>query len=319
MRNVDKLELVLSRSRSSAASTSSGVHVMSGFRTPQYNAGGGNTGGRAGLSRHMYGDAADIFIDSDRRRPDGRPQPRRPLNIDDSRVDSAGAWTASKRHIPELDRRRRRVSGRVWARTFHSHRHARLSRPLGRHPEEDNEQNIGGNGQDGRDDQVERARSTGWATRCKPDEESMRDPRRAARATSSRTSGFATSRSCSSSWAVILGSAARRRDRHRRRARRAAAAIPTLLGEASRLIVLAGLLWGVGDLAILLIDVGHDVRAARILLARQTHALAGDARRRRELAGGRRRIGDRCAAAVAAGSGTIVAIALRPQSQHTHF
>jgi len=50
------------------------------------------------------------------------------------------------------------------------------------------------------------------------------------------------------------------------------AAVPTLLGEASRLIVLAGLLWGVGDLAILLIDVGHDVRAARILLARQTHA-----------------------------------------------
>jgi len=52
------------------------------------------------------------------------------------------------------------------------------------------------------------------------------------------------------------------------------AAVPTLLGEASRLIVLAGLLWGVGDLAILLIDVGHDVRAARILLARQNHALS---------------------------------------------
>ena len=51
------------------------------------------------------------------------------------------------------------------------------------------------------------------------------------------------------------------------------AAVPTLLGEASRLIVLAGLLWGVGDLAILLIDVGHDVRAARILLARQAHAM----------------------------------------------
>jgi hypothetical protein len=50
------------------------------------------------------------------------------------------------------------------------------------------------------------------------------------------------------------------------------AAIPTLLGEMSRLIVLAGLLWGTGDLAILLIDVGHDVRAARILLGRQiTH------------------------------------------------
>ena len=47
------------------------------------------------------------------------------------------------------------------------------------------------------------------------------------------------------------------------------AAIPTLLGEMSRLIVLAGLLWGTGDLAILLIDIGHDVRAARILLGRQ--------------------------------------------------
>lgn len=46
-------------------------------------------------------------------------------------------------------------------------------------------------------------------------------------------------------------------------------ALPTLLAEVSRLIVLAGLLWGIGDLAILLIDVGHDVRAARILLSRQ--------------------------------------------------
>jgi hypothetical protein len=49
------------------------------------------------------------------------------------------------------------------------------------------------------------------------------------------------------------------------------AAIPTLLGEVSKLIVLAGVLWGTGDLALLLVDVGHDVRAARILLARQTH------------------------------------------------
>ena len=47
-----------------------------------------------------------------------------------------------------------------------------------------------------------------------------------------------------------------------------AAAIPTLLGEASRLVVLAGVLWGTGDLAHLLIDVGHDVRAGRILMAR---------------------------------------------------
>src|SRR5436305_12447155 len=44
--------------------------------------------------------------------------------------------------------------------------------------------------------------------------------------------------------------------------------IPTLLGEMSRLVVLAGLLWGSGDLALLLIDMGHDVRATRILLGR---------------------------------------------------
>jgi hypothetical protein len=64
MRNVDKLELVLSDLAAHGINVS-GVRVMSGFRTPQYNKGGGNTGGRAGLSRHMYGDAADIFIDSD--------------------------------------------------------------------------------------------------------------------------------------------------------------------------------------------------------------------------------------------------------------
>ena len=53
-------------------------------------------------------------------------------------------------------------------------------------------------------------------------------------------------------------------------------AIPTLLSEASRLIVLAGLLWGIGDLANLLIDVGHDVRATRILIGRQTALQAGE-------------------------------------------
>ena len=64
MRTVDKLELVM-QDLTARGIDVSGVTVMSGFRTPQYNAGGGNTGGRADLSRHMYGDAADIFIDSD--------------------------------------------------------------------------------------------------------------------------------------------------------------------------------------------------------------------------------------------------------------
>jgi hypothetical protein len=64
LRNVDKLELVLADLESRGISTA-GVVVMSGFRTPQYNEGGGNTGGRAGNSRHMYGDAADIYLDND--------------------------------------------------------------------------------------------------------------------------------------------------------------------------------------------------------------------------------------------------------------
>jgi hypothetical protein len=42
------------------------LRVMSGFRTPQYNAlGVGPRGGRARDSRHMYGDAADIYQDAD--------------------------------------------------------------------------------------------------------------------------------------------------------------------------------------------------------------------------------------------------------------
>ena len=41
------------------------VGVISGFRTPWYNAHGGNTGGRGSVSRHMYGDALDFYIDND--------------------------------------------------------------------------------------------------------------------------------------------------------------------------------------------------------------------------------------------------------------
>ncbi len=46
-------------------------------------------------------------------------------------------------------------------------------------------------------------------------------------------------------------------------------ALPALVGEIARLVVFAGLLWGSGDLAILLIDMGHDLRATRILIGRQ--------------------------------------------------
>ncbi|HVG25909.1 MAG TPA: hypothetical protein VND45_17260 [Thermoanaerobaculia bacterium] len=45
-------------------------------------------------------------------------------------------------------------------------------------------------------------------------------------------------------------------------------ALPTLIGEVTQMLVLAGLMWGGGDLTMLLIDAGHDVRVARILLGR---------------------------------------------------
>ena len=64
MKLVDKLELILAELEKQGIPTA-GVKVMSGFRTPQYNSGVGDTRGRASLSRHMYGDAADIFIDND--------------------------------------------------------------------------------------------------------------------------------------------------------------------------------------------------------------------------------------------------------------
>jgi hypothetical protein len=47
-----------------------------------------------------------------------------------------------------------------------------------------------------------------------------------------------------------------------------AGALLPLLAEVVRGTVLAAILWGAGDLTILLIDVGHDVRAARVLLGR---------------------------------------------------
>jgi hypothetical protein len=47
-----------------------------------------------------------------------------------------------------------------------------------------------------------------------------------------------------------------------------AAAILPLFAEVIRGVVLAAILWGVGDLTVLFIDVGHDVRAARVLLGR---------------------------------------------------
>ena len=45
-------------------------------------------------------------------------------------------------------------------------------------------------------------------------------------------------------------------------------AVPFLLVEATRLIVFAGLLWGAADMALMLIESNHDLRATRILVGR---------------------------------------------------
>ncbi len=58
-----------------------------------------------------------------------------------------------------------------------------------------------------------------------------------------------------------------------------AAALPTLLIEATRLIVFAALLWAAGDVALMVIDANHDLRALRILMGRvsaQASRLAGN-------------------------------------------
>jgi hypothetical protein len=46
------------------------------------------------------------------------------------------------------------------------------------------------------------------------------------------------------------------------------AAVGTLLIEATRLVVFAGFLWGAGDMALMLIESNHDLRATRILVGR---------------------------------------------------
>jgi len=78
---LDKLELTIQELQATGHPVKR-MHVMSGFRTPRYNVHGGNTAGRANLSRHMYGDASDVFVDNDGNgsmddlNRDGRVDPR---------------------------------------------------------------------------------------------------------------------------------------------------------------------------------------------------------------------------------------------------
>jgi hypothetical protein len=57
------------------------------------------------------------------------------------------------------------------------------------------------------------------------------------------------------------------------------AALASLLVDATRLLVMAGFLWGIGDIAIMLIETNHDLRATRILvgrLHRQLEKISGE-------------------------------------------
>jgi hypothetical protein len=43
-------------------------------------------------------------------------------------------------------------------------------------------------------------------------------------------------------------------------------AVPVLMVEATRLVVFAGVLWGLGDMALMLIESNHDLRATRLMV-----------------------------------------------------
>ncbi|HEU4881747.1 MAG TPA: D-Ala-D-Ala carboxypeptidase family metallohydrolase [Longimicrobium sp.] len=87
-RVLDKVELVIQELQAMGHPVEN-IFAVSGFRTPAYNAGGGNTVGRGKLSRHMYGDAMDIAVDNDNNgimddlNGDGR------INLSDARVIGA--------------------------------------------------------------------------------------------------------------------------------------------------------------------------------------------------------------------------------------
>ena len=112
---LDKLELTIQELEAEGHPVKH-MTVMSGFRTPNYNYTGGNTVGRANLSRHMYGYASDVFVDNDGNgveddlNHDGRVDPRDAQVVADaadrverkypSLVGGIGVYSASSGHGP---------------------------------------------------------------------------------------------------------------------------------------------------------------------------------------------------------------------------
>jgi uncharacterized protein YcbK (DUF882 family) len=96
-RILDKIELVIQELELMGHPVEN-IFAVSGFRTPAYNAGGGNTSGRGKLSRHMYGDAMDIAVDNDNNsimddlNGDGR------INLSDARVIGAAVDRVERKY-----------------------------------------------------------------------------------------------------------------------------------------------------------------------------------------------------------------------------
>lgn len=99
-RLLDKLELTIGE-LARMGHPVRGLFVMSGFRTPEYNEQGVGSGGRSAVSRHQYGDAADVYPDDrgrgwmDDLNHDGR------VDLRDARILAAAAEAVEARH-PEL-------------------------------------------------------------------------------------------------------------------------------------------------------------------------------------------------------------------------
>lgn len=96
-RLLDKLELTIQQLQRSGHPVQR-VGVISGFRTPSYNTGGGDPSGRGALSRHMYGDAMDFYIDNN---GDGRNDDLNgdgKVNIADARVIAKAAEQVEREH-----------------------------------------------------------------------------------------------------------------------------------------------------------------------------------------------------------------------------
>jgi hypothetical protein len=96
-RELDKIELVTQELKREGHPVDH-LGVISAFRTPNYNVDGGDPSGRAALSRHMYGDAMDIYIDNnhDGRMDDLNGDGR--IDVNDARIIAHAAEQVERDH-----------------------------------------------------------------------------------------------------------------------------------------------------------------------------------------------------------------------------